>query len=83
MRLLSFGPRRASAPPSPQPGMVDLAALVTRYVEALKEDGIDQPLTELYTLGWVLADLCQMAGVPVPPALEGPHLEWMDEPTPA
>ncbi|ACZ39653.1 hypothetical protein [Sphaerobacter thermophilus] len=81
MTIIPF--RRPGEVAAPPPGMVDLPALVTRYVEALKEDGIDQPLTELYTLGWVLADLCQMAGVPVPPALEGPHLEWMDEPTPA
>lgn len=82
MRLLTFTLRREDAVQAP-PGMVDLGALVTRYIEALKEDGIEDLLAELFTLGWVLTDLCQMAGVPVPPALDGLQRAWMDEPTPA
>jgi len=79
MRILEFRPRRQDA--APPPGMVDLPALVTRYVTTLKEDGIEEPLGELFTLGWVLSELCMMAGVPVPPVLEGPYRG--DEPTPA
>jgi len=56
---------------APPAAMIDLASLVSRYVAMLEADGVAEPLAELFTLGWVLTDLCLMAGVPIPPALDG------------
>jgi len=81
MTIIQF--RRPGEVAAPPPGMVDLPALVTRYINTLKEDGIEEPLTELFTLGWILSELCLLANVPLPPELEFPERVGLDGPRPA
>jgi hypothetical protein len=61
-------------PPAPRPATV--AALLTALVAELEEE-IAAPLAQRFTLATVAADLCRLAGEPVPAAV----LAALDEPT--
>ncbi len=47
------------------PGL-DLAALTAQYVGMLEDAGIPRPLQQRITVAAMIADLCRLAGVPVP-----------------
>ncbi len=45
---------------------LDLAALSAQYVRMLAASGIPRPLQQRITVAAMIADLCRLAGVPVP-----------------
>ena len=60
------------------PGM-DLTDLIERYVRGLREAGMPSPLDQSLSVGAVLVDLCELAGVETPSDVR----TWLDTQAPA